>query len=373
MAKFRKQPREQPKRNRKQRVREQTATQARLRLAAIVESSDDAIIAKDINGIITDWNNGAVRLYGYSAVEVVGKPISLLLPLDRANVVAEIMRKIRGGKPVKHFETVRQKNDGTRVEVSLTISPIFDPEGKIIGASTISRDITDRKLAEENLAGLSRRLLEAQEVERKRIARELHDNTNQRRTILTVGIEALMNAVPNQIADVRVRLDEIHKETLEISKDVQDLSHELHPSRLEYLGLVSAMKGFCRDFRDRHKVEVAFDSEGMPPSVPPEISLCLFRIMQEGLHNALKHSGVKFFEVKLRGSPAEIRLTVRDSGVGFVPELQRESQGLGLISMQERVRLVKGTISVTSKLQSGTEINVRVPVSVGNYSKSAIA
>jgi PAS domain S-box-containing protein len=368
MAKFR----EQPKRERKQHVREPAATQARLRLAAIVESSDDAIIGKDINGIITDWNNGAARLYGYSAVEVLGKPISLLLPPDRANEFAEIMRKIRGGELVKHFETVRQKKDGTRVEVSLTISPMVDPEGKIIGASTISRDITERKLAEGKLADLSRRLFEAQEAERKRIARELHDNTNQRLALLAVGIEGLMNAIPNQIADMRVRVDEIHKQTLEISKDVQDLSHELHPSRLEYLGLVSATKGFCKDFGDRHKVEVAFDSEGLPPSVPPEISLCLFRVIQEGLHNALKHSGVKFFEVKLRGSPTEIRLTVRDSGVGFDPQLQREAQGLGLISMQERVRLVQGTISVTSKRQSGTEINVRVPVSAGNYSKSAI-
>jgi signal transduction histidine kinase len=129
------------------------------------------------------------------------------------------------------------------------------------------------------------------------------------------------------------------------------MAHELHPSR---------------------KVKVAFDSEGLPPSVPPEISLCLFRVIQEELHNALKHSGVKFFEVKLRGSPTEIRRTVRDSGVGFDPQLQWEAQGLGLISMQERVRLVQGTISVTSKRQSGTEINVRVPVSAGNDSKSAI-
>jgi signal transduction histidine kinase len=125
------------------------------------------------------------------------------------------------------------------------------------------------------------------------------------------------------------------------------------------------MKGFCKEFGDKHKVEVAFDSEGIPSGVPSEVSLCLFRVMQEGLQNALKHSGVRFFEVKMHGSPAEIHLTVRDSGVGFDPELAKDTEGLGLISMQERVRLVKGTISITSRPHSGTEINVRVPLSAG--------
>ena len=125
------------------------------------------------------------------------------------------------------------------------------------------------------------------------------------------------------------------------------------------------MKGFCRELGDKHKVEIDFNSEGIPSGVPPEVSLCLFRVMQEGLQNALKHSGVRLFEVKLHGSPTEIHLTVRDSGAGFDPELVKDTQGLGLISMRERVRLVKGTISIRSKPQFGTEINVRVPLSAG--------
>ena len=170
---------------------------------------------------------------------------------------------------------------------------------------------------------------------------------------------------PVTYGELRSRMDELGKRTSEISAVVQSLSHELHSSKLEYLGLVSAMKGFCKEFGDKHKVKIDFSSEGMPSTVPPEISLCLFRVMQEGLQNALKHSGVRLFEVKLHGSPTEIHLTVRDSGVGFDPELAKDTQGLGLVSMQERVRLVKGTISITSKPQSGTEINVRVPLSAG--------
>jgi signal transduction histidine kinase len=131
------------------------------------------------------------------------------------------------------------------------------------------------------------------------------------------------------------------------------------------------MKGFCKEFGDKHKVEIEFDSEGIPSGVPPEVSLCLFRVMQEGLQNALKHSGVKVFAVKLHGSPTEIQLTVRDSGMGFDPELSKDTQGLGLVSMQERVRLVKGRISITSRPQAGTEINVRVPLSAGAQTEQA--
>jgi signal transduction histidine kinase len=213
-----------------------------------------------------------------------------------------------------------------------------------------------------SLASITRQLIEAQERERNRIARELHDNTNQRLALLAVEIEQLKNDIPQQIADVRVRVDEIHKQALDISMDVQTLSHELHSSKLEYLGLVVAMQGFCTEFADRHKLEVDFESEGIPGTLPEEISLCLFRVMQEGLRNALKHSGVTFYEVKLHRSPTEIRLTVRDSGVGFHPELARKTPGLGLISMQVRVKLVNGTISITSTPQSGTEIYVRVPL-----------
>jgi signal transduction histidine kinase len=166
-------------------------------------------------------------------------------------------------------------------------------------------------------------------------------------------------------------MDELGKRTSEISAVVQSLSHDLHSSKLEYLGLVSEMRGFCKEFGEKHKVKVDFDSEGMPATVPQEISICLFRVMQEGLNNALKHSGVKLFEVKLLGLSTEIRLAVRDAGKGFDPELTKDTPGLGLVSMQERVRLVKGTILITSRPLSGTQINVRVPLQAGAQTEKA--
>jgi signal transduction histidine kinase len=247
---------------------------------------------------------------------------------------------------------------------------VVEIDGELCGLTVIV-DITERKLADEAVAGMSRKLLEAQEQERRRIGRELHDDINQRLALLSVDIQRVREVSPITYGELRSRMDELGKRTSEISAVVQSLSHELHASRLEYLGLVSGMKGFCKEFGDKHKVEVAFDSDGVPAIVSQEISICLFRVMQEGLHNALKHSGVRFFDVKMHGSPTEIHLTVRDSGVGFDPELIRDTQGLGLISMQERVRLVQGTISITSKPHSGTKISVRVPLSAGEQTELA--
>jgi PAS domain S-box-containing protein len=489
--------REQTEKEQEQFVRKQAAMQARFRLAAIVESSDDAIVGKDLDGNITDWNKGAERIYGYSAEEVVGKSISLLAPPDRAAELVNILRKIKHGEGINHFETSRLKKDGTRIDVSLTVSPVIDANGRIIGASAIARDISERKHQEANLreseerfrlvadtapamiwmsgadkistfankawldftgrsmeaelasgwaegihpndlersidtyrqafdrrepfrmeyrlqrhdgeyrwildigvprfkhdgsfagfvgsavdvtesklagdvlASVSRRLIEAQELERTRIAREIHDDIGQRLALLSVEIQQMRGNIPDSVAELRSRMDEIEKLIWEISTDAQSLSHELHSSRLEYVGIVSAMKGFCKEFGAKHKVDVDFDDGGVPHTVPPGISICLFRVLQESLHNALKHSGVQHFEVNVHGSPTEIQLTVRDSGVGFDPKLAMSTQGLGLISMLEHVKLVQGTISITSRPQSGTEIGVRVPLPAGTQTDQA--
>jgi len=249
--------------------------------------------------------------------------------------------------------------------------PRFDVDGSFAGYIGSCIDITERKLADEAVAVMSRKLLEAQEQERRRIGRELHDDINQRLALLSVEIQRLKELSPVAAGELRSRMDELGKGTSEISAVVQSLSHELHSSKLEYLGLVSAMESFCREFGGKHRVEIDFSSEGILSDVPPKVSLCLFRVMQEGLQNALKHSGVRLFEVKLHGSSAEIHLTVRDLGAGFDPELIKDTQGLGLISMRERVRLLKGTISITSRPQSGTEINVRVPLESGVQTERA--
>jgi PAS domain S-box-containing protein len=311
-------------------------------------------------------SEGVAQVLGADeGVRTTGQQIlTMVPPEDRERLIAAVAQ-LSPAEPYLRISYRMVRSDGTVIWVERNSRAHFDEQGKMLRLVGMVMDITQRKLAEEALKGMTRKLIEAQEQERSRIARELHDDINQRLALLSVEIQQVREVSPITYGELRSRMDELGKRTSEISAVVQSLSHELHSSRLEYLGLVSAMKGFCKEFGDKHKVEIDFSNEGIPSGIPPEISLCLFRIMQEGLQNALKHSGVKFFEVELHGSPAEIRLTVRDSGVGYEPELAKDTPGLGLMSMRERVRLVKGTISITSKPQSGTEINVRVPLQAG--------
>ena len=157
-------------------------------------------------------------------------------------------------------------------------------------------------------------------------------------------------------------MQELRKQTIEISNDVQALSHELHSSKLEYLGAVEGMKSWCKEFGERQGIQIEFKSTEMQTSVTPEIGLCLFRVLQEALHNAVKHSGAGRAEVQLWEDSGEIHLVVSDSGRGFDSESAMQGPGLGLTSMRERVRLVNGTIAVESMLEGGTTIHVRVPL-----------
>jgi signal transduction histidine kinase len=224
------------------------------------------------------------------------------------------------------------------------------------GILILAEDITHRKQMEEALSDVSRKLIEAQEKERARIARELHDDINQRLALLSMEVEQLQ-ANPSEIEP---RGWELRKRIGEISADVQTLATDLHPSRLEYLGAVEGMKSWTNMFAQRHKLEINFSTD-MRRSLPPEIGVVLFRVLQEGLQNTVKHSGGKRVEVQLGEDSEAFHLVVRDSGKGFDVEATSRGKGLGLTSMRERVRLVNGTISIESKPMGGTTIHVRVP------------
>ena len=227
----------------------------------------------------------------------------------------------------------------------------------------ISLDTTERKLSEEALSQVSGRLIEAQEKERNRIGRDLHDDIGQRLALLAATLQETKKAFPDLPVELSSLVDDLWKQTADISTDVQTLSHELHSPKLEYLGIVAAMRGFCREFAEQQRMEIAFKSHDLPSPLPsPEISLCLFRVLQEALHNAARHSAVRYFEAELWGRAGEIHLTVSDSGAGFDPEAARKGLGLGLVSMEERLRLVNGHLSVESQPSRGTTIHASVPL-----------
>ena len=463
------------------------AEEARFKHAAIVESSEDAIGSVTVDGVIESWNRGAQRIFGYTEREAVGKSVSIFVPPELADEEIKLLHTLKAGGRINQFETIRVTKTGERINVSLSISPIKDSSGKIVGFSGISRDITERKRAEkalleqatilqsreellkifvknvpvgvamldrdmryvqvsdrfcedysvdsslvlgrshyevfpdipyrwkeahrralggetlradedrwdresgavwvrwevrpwrsadgsiggililaeditrrkhteEALSSLSRKLIESQEQERARIGRELHDNISQRLAMLAIGLEQLQNN-PLEVAR---HVQGLQKETMAISSEVQGLSHELHASKLEYLGVVSGMKSWCRELSERQKMEIDFRCD-VSSALPFEVGLSLFRVLQEALHNVIKHSGVKHVEVQLVEQSNEVLLTVRDSGTGFDVEGAKRGSGIGLTSMQERVRLVNGAISFESKPMGGTTIRVRVP------------
>ena len=308
------------------------------------------------------WSPELEALYGL-APGSSGKTLSafenLVHPDDRARV-RQLMDLCLKNRRAEDGEWRTVWPDGSVHWLAGRSQLFTDGLGEPLRLIGIVSDITERKRAEEVLSDMSRKLLEAHEQERTRIARELHDDINQRLALFAVELETLLKEHVD-MGEVLHRVPEIRDQIVELSADVQALSHELHPSKLEYLGAVAGIKSWCKEFSERQKVQIAFHSAEIPRFLPREISLCLFRVLQESVHNAAKHSGANTIEVRLQADPGEIRLIIRDSGRGFDVNAAMQGHGLGLTSMQERVRLVNGNIVIQSTPMVGTTIDVRVP------------
>lgn len=218
--------------------------------------------------------------------------------------------------------------------------------------------ITDRWRTEESLRDISGRLIDAQEQERHRIAREIHDDVGQRLALVELG---LGHAKDDSDASLQVRLGELHDQVCEISKAAHEMSIGLHPSHLEHLGFASAIRRLCRDMGREKSLDIHFSAEGLPERLPANISLCLYRVTQEALQNVVRHSSARAGLVNVKVADGLLWLTIVDDGVGFVVKRQAAS-GLGLTSMRERLRSVGGTLEITSEPTKGTRIDASVPV-----------
>jgi PAS domain S-box-containing protein len=592
------------------------AEEARFRLASIVESSDDAIISKNLDGMIVSWNHGAENMFGFTEAEALGQPTTMLIPPGLWGEEETILQKARAGEKVEHFETVRVTKAGKKIDVSLTISPMRDAMGRIVGASKIARDITeqrrakeelkkseerfskafrqspmalmlvnaetdryldvnetfermwgysrsdvigksaleiglwvnlaeraalneklrsegslraaecewrrkdgrsvialasvelieidggpcflgvvaditdrkraeralleserrfrlvantapvmiwtsgldklcdyfnqtwleftgrplaaelgvgwlegvhpdderscldaysnafdahepfqvqfrlrrhdgqyrwildagvprfngdesfagyigsciditDRKLAGEVLSAVGRKLIEAQEEERRRIARELHDDINQRMALLANGLQEVGQAMsPNGDLSQQKALRKLWQLTNEIATDIEHVSHQLHPSKLHYLGLASAVRDLCHESSRQLKIEIECVVRDLPDDLEESISLSLFRTVQESLRNVGKHSHAHHVKVELARRSGRIELSVSDDGVGFETEDAENQRGLGLVSMRERLRSVGGEFSISSNPYQGTRVEGIVPATV---------
>jgi PAS domain S-box-containing protein len=317
------------------------------------------------------WMSDANKMCSYvntAWLEFTGRPLDAELgdgwwevvhPEDLKNILKTYIEMFNQWETFTAHYRLR-RYDGEYRWITNTGVPWFNPDGSFAGYVGSCIDVTMRKLAEEALATTGRRLIEAHEEERTWIARELHDDINQRLALVTVELDRWNQNAPltdefsQQIRRVQYRITEI-------AKDLQRLSHRLHSSKLEYLGLVTAAKGLCKEVSEENMVEVSFKHFGVPSTLPKDISLCLFRVLQEALQNAVKHSGARSFTVELRGTSKEIEMSVTDAGKGFDEWEALGRKGLGLISMRERLQLVDGEFAIRTAPGAGTTVYVRVP------------
>jgi PAS domain S-box-containing protein len=240
--------------------------------------------------------------------------------------------------------------------------PRYDATRSFAGYIGSAIDVTERREAEAVLSTLSRRLIEAQELERTRLARELHDDINQRMALLMLSLETVRQRLPATSRDLGQEIEKAIDIATNLTRDVQGLSHRLHSPKLHILGLEAAARGVCREVSDRSDVVIRFHAEGILPGLPEDVSVCLYRVLQEALQNAIKHSHSHQIDVSLQRDLSGVILTVRDSGIGFEPTKALRGQGLGLIGMKERLRLVEGDLTIDTRPAGGTTICARVPL-----------
>jgi PAS domain S-box-containing protein len=302
--------------------------------------------------------------------QVVGRLVSEVLNTGIfETVVKEKLDECFRGKVVRYEMRYTYPGLGTR-DLLVSNFPIDGSNG-VDRVACILQDITERKRAEEAVSNMNRRVIEAEERERNRIARDLHEDVGQRLALLAIAIAQLKNEFPNQTVETMNRMDEVWRQCLEVLSDVKASAHELYSPRLDYLGIAAVMGSFCEEFGERKGVEIDFTNHGVPSLVLPDVSVCLFRVLQEALHNGVKHSGVKKFKVQLWGAADEVHLTVSDSGGGFDLDAARKEPGFGLTRMEQRVKLMRGTFSIDSEPERGTTIDVIVPLRSGSDSMRA--
>ncbi len=461
-------------------------------LAAIVASSDDAIVSKDLDGVVTSWNKSAERIFGYTPEEAIGQHITLIIPVERHAEESDILARLRRGERVDHFHTVRRRKDGRLIDVSLTISPVRDSSGKVVGASKVARDVTSEKQAEralreseqrfrvitdaspvlvwmagtdklcyyfnkgwldfvgrtleqesghgwlenihpedydrclqiyvsnfddrrpfemeyrmrhhsgqyhwildrgvpryapdgtfegyvgacldiqgqkeaaekERIADDMARLMKAQDDERRRIARELHDSAGQTLTVLGLSLAQLVERAQAIAPELAEEGKEIEGVVQQLHREIRTTSYLLHPPLLDECGLASALNLYVEGLAERSHVAITLDVASNLGRLPSDMELAIFRLVQECLTNIHRHSGSKTALIRLSRDGGSVRTEVQDNGNGIPPERLSEIRtrgGVGMRGIRERVRQFHGEMKIESD-GSGTSVIVSIPI-----------
>ena len=344
-------------------ITEQASRHSEERFQALANTAPVMIWLSGANKLCSYVNQKWLQFRGRSLEQELGSGWAEgIHPEDAENVLTTYVRKFDRREEFR-MEYRLSRHDGEYRWILDHGVPRHNLDGSFAGYLGFCIDVTDNKQAEQAISNLSQRLIEAHEEERARIARELHDNINQQVALLALNFEDLMQNPPTSSAALARALDEARQRAGHVSSEIQALCHRLHPSRLQLLGLAAAAKSFCREVSARRGVTVDFHAESVTRNLSPEVSLCLYRVLQESVQNAIKHSGSREVQVRLGAQDEAIELHVSDSGKGFSPEKASRGSGLGLTSMKERLKLVHGELSIESKPKHGTAVRARVPIS----------
>ncbi|HEX3856023.1 MAG TPA: PAS domain S-box protein [Verrucomicrobiae bacterium] len=316
------------------------AEKALVHYAALVEFSDDAIIGKTLDGHITSWNRGAETVFGYSREKMVGKPISVLIPEDRKDEEPGILEKIKRGESVDHYETVRRRKDGKLIDISVTVSPIRDADGKIIGASKVARDITERKRLEKEIIEISNR-------EQHRIGQDLHDGLCQELAGIQLMCEVLEQKLSAKSKTESKQVGEIAEHIREAISHTRKLARGLSPVELEANGFMSALHELTAHVQKLFRVECRLECS-KPILIRNNVfATHLYRIVQEAINNAVKHGKAKHIVISLKPFGDKTILNINDDGVGFSNETKKGG-GMGLHIMKYRAGVVNAALDVHS-------------------------
>jgi signal transduction histidine kinase len=325
--------------------------------SAVLRAIPDLMFVIHKNGTYLDYHASNPKMLFLPPSAFIGKTIRQVMPPSLADVFADAITSALGSRhPVKVEYELPLGSNRRLYEARLTSCG----SDRVVA---IVRDLTEIENAHAQSRNLAGRLIASQEMERMRIARELHDDLGQKVALLNIEIDRLVE-IGNDRGDLADSHRRLSAQVAGLARDLNQIAHQLHPSKVHALRLDSSIRSVCTEFSKRHALNAIFVQGALPKSVDPNVSLCLYRITQEALHNVIRHSRAHHVSVKLASTRDSLSLRIVDDGVGF-DAMSSQAEGLGLVSMRERVSLVGGTLHIWSKPERGTRIEAAVPLRQG--------